>query len=96
MKNLLNAVKRCGGAAVAAGKDVAVEAAGLLGRPSVIALAGLAAGGITHANAAAATVDVTDVVATITAGVVVISSIGTAVLSLVVVIKLFKWVQRAL
>lgn len=48
------------------------------------------------AHAAATTIDVTDVVSTVTAGVVTISSIGIAVLSLVVVIKLFKWAQRIL
>lgn len=48
------------------------------------------------AHAAATTIDVTDVVATIAAGVVTLSLMGTAVLSLVVIIKLFKWAQRIL
>lgn len=45
---------------------------------------------------AAVTIDVDDVVKTITGGVSVVSAIGVAVLSLVVVIKLFKWVRAAL
>ncbi len=48
------------------------------------------------AHAAATTIDVTDVVATITAGVTTLSAMGVAILSLVVVIKLFKWAQRVL
>jgi hypothetical protein len=42
------------------------------------------------------TIDTTDVVTTITNGVTTVSAIGIAVLSLVVCIKLFKWVQRVL
>ena len=48
------------------------------------------------ANAATTTIDTTDIVATISAGVTAISAIGVAVISLVVVIKLYKWVQRVL
>lgn len=49
------------------------------------------------ANAAADyTVDVSTVVTIITGGVAVVSSIGLAVLSLVVVVKLFKWARSAL
>lgn len=49
------------------------------------------------ANAAGEyTVDTASVVTTITGGVAVVSSIGLAVLSLVVVIKLFKWAKQAL
>ena len=40
--------------------------------------------------------DATDVVSTISGGVAVVSSIGLAVLSLVVVVKLFKWARSAL
>ena len=47
-------------------------------------------------GAHAAPIDVTAVVTVITDGVVTISSLGIAVLSLVVVIKLFKWMQRAI
>lgn len=50
----------------------------------------------TGARAAGFTVDTTDVVAAISGGVTTISAVGVAVLSLVVVIKLFKWVQRVL
>lgn len=42
------------------------------------------------------TFDPTPVVTTITNGVTIVSSIGLAVLSLVVVIKLFKWARQAL
>ena len=48
------------------------------------------------ANAAGYTLDATDVVSTISGGVAVVSSIGLAVLSLVVVVKLFKWARAAL
>ena len=48
------------------------------------------------ANAAGYTLDVTDVVSTVSGGVAVVSSIGLAVLSLVVVVKLFKWARSAL
>lgn len=50
----------------------------------------------TAPSTSAFTVDTTSVVAVITNGVTTISAIGIAVLSLVVVIKLFKWAQRAL
>lgn len=60
----------------------------------VVATTGL----MTGANAAdvTATVDVTSVVSTITNGVTTVSSIGLAVLSLFVVIKIFKWVRSAM
>lgn len=45
-------------------------------------------------SAMAAPIDVTSVTATITDAVSTISSLGLAVLSLVVVAKVFKWVQR--
>ena len=41
-------------------------------------------------------IDVTPVVTTITNGVTTVSSIGLAVLSLVVVIKVFKWARSAM
>lgn len=49
---------------------------------------------VTNANAAA--IDVTSVVGTITDGVTTVSAIGLAVLSLVVVIKVFKWARSAM
>ena len=53
--------------------------------------------GASTANAAGEfTLDATSVVSTITGGVAVVSSIGLAVLSLVVVVKLFKWARSAL
>lgn len=59
----------------------------------------LVGGVLAAAGAARATdfsIDTTSVVATISAGVQTISAIGLAVLSLVVVIKMFKWAQRVL
>jgi len=47
-------------------------------------------------NANAAGIDVTPVITTITDGVTTVSSIGLAVLSLVVVIKVFKWARSAM
>ena len=44
----------------------------------------------------AAPIDVTSVVGTITDGVTTVSAIGLAVLSLVVVIKVFKWARSAM
>lgn len=42
------------------------------------------------------TIDVSDVVSTITSGVATVTQLGIAVLSLVVVVKLFKWVKGAM
>ena len=78
----------------AAGRDVVQATASLLTHPPVLAGVAAAAGGSAHA--AAFTLDVTDVVSTISGGVTALSAIGVAVLSLVVVIKLFKWAQRTL
>lgn len=47
-------------------------------------------------NANAAPIDVSSVVTTITDGVTTVSAIGLAVLSLVVVIKVFKWARSAM
>ncbi|MCT8091103.1 major capsid protein, partial [Acinetobacter sp. F_3_1] len=44
----------------------------------------------------AAPIDTTAVVGTITDGVTTVSAIGLAVLSLVVVIKVFKWARSAM
>ena len=49
---------------------------------------------VTNTNAAA--IDVSSVVTTITDGVTTVSAIGLAVLSLVVVIKVFKWARSAM
>ncbi|MDR6731955.1 major capsid protein [Delftia lacustris] len=83
--NLINAVKR---RAEDAGSNVAT-AAKVLVVGSTLALA-------SGAHAAGVTIDTTDIVSTITGGVTAISAIGVAVISLVVVIKLYKWVQRVL
>ena len=47
-------------------------------------------------NTNAAEIDVTSVVGAITDGVTTVSAIGLAVLSLVVVIKVFKWARSAM
>ncbi len=61
----------------------------------VAAAAGSLVAGAAHAQGAT-TIDVTDVVATITSGVTTVTTLGIAVLSLVVVVKLFKWVKGAM
>ena len=85
MKTIINAVKRRAQASASelatAGKAVAVG--------STLALA-------SGVHAAGFTLDTTDIVAVITGGVTVVAAIGTAVISLTVVIKMFKWVQRVL
>lgn len=60
------------------------------------ALAVITTAALSQANAAGTTIEVTDVVTTITNGVITVSSIGVAVLSLVVVIKVFKWARSAM
>lgn len=85
MKTYINAAKRRAQASAAelatAGKAVAVGSALVMA---------------SGAHAAAFTMDTADIVATIAAGVVAVSAIGTAAVSLVVVVKLFKWVRSAL
>ena len=71
-------------------KPTLAQKAGVLAATGYMALAG------STANAAGFTLDATDVVSTISGGVAVVSSIGLAVLSLVVVVKLFKWARAAL
>lgn len=56
--------------------------------------AAVAAAMTTGAHAEA--IDVSSVVSTITDGVTTVSAIGLAVLSLVVVIKVFKWARSAM
>lgn len=58
----------------------------------ITALSTLAVG----AHAEGVTIDTGDVVTTITNGVTTVSAIGIAVLSLVVVIKVFKWARSAM
>lgn len=95
--NQLNVVKRCAFAAGNAVKDVAQKAADMVGRPVVVGLTGLAIAGSSHAAPGDPfTFDSTPIVAAIGNGVTAISAIGVAVISLVVVIKLYKWVQRVL
>ncbi|UUC96125.1 major capsid protein [Comamonas sp. C11] len=85
MKTQINAVKR---RALLAPAKLAT-AGKALAAGSTLALA-------SGAHAAGVTIDTTDIVSTITGGVTAISAIGVAVISLVVVIKLYKWVQRVL
>lgn len=84
--NLVNVVKR----RVQSAMD-SVRATALAFRLFFLGLIGLSLS--TGAHAA---IDVSAVVTSISEGVTVITSIGVAILSLVVVIKLFKWVQRTL
>lgn len=56
----------------------------------------LTAGAHAQSTTATFTLDPTQVVTAISNGVTVISAIGMAILSMAVVIKLFKWVQRVL
>lgn len=51
---------------------------------------------MSNANAAVSPIDITAVTDTITSGVTTVSAIGLAVLSLVVVIKVFKWARSAM
>ena len=71
-------------------KPTLAQKAGVVAATGYMALAG------STANAAPYAVDVADVVSTVSGGVAVVSSIGLAVLSLVVVVKLFKWARAAL
>ena len=65
-----------------------------LRRPALVAA--LTALGVGTAQAQGTTIDVTEVVGTITSGITTITTLGIAVLSLVVVVKLFKWVKGAM
>ncbi|GEM_PF-2274065 len=91
---LFNVVKRCASAIVRGVKNVAQKAADFVSAPLVVVASGLTLAG--GAQATTFTLDPTDIITTITGGVTAISAIGVAVISLVVVIKLFKWVQRVL
>lgn len=71
-------------------KPTLAQKAGVVAATGYMALAGSAA------HAEAFTLDASTVVSTISGGVAVVSSIGLAVLSLVVVVKLFKWARSAL
>lgn len=51
---------------------------------------------MSNAHAVATPIEVTSVTDTITSGVTTVSAIGLAVLSLVVVIKVFKWARSAM
>lgn len=57
---------------------------------------GVAVSAALMSNANATPIDITAVVGTITDGVTTVSAIGLAVLSLVVVIKVFKWARSAM
>lgn len=93
--NYVNAVKRLAiGAHVSASNAVRRLAAEVTA-PVLVGSTALVAGVSARADSAF-TIDTTAIVSVITGGVTTISAIGIAVLSLVVVIKLFKWVQRVL
>lgn len=64
----------------------------------VLAPVAAAAGSLvaTAAQAAPTTIDVTEVVSTINAGILTVTTLGISVLSLVVVVKLFRWVKGAM
>ena len=85
MFKTLNAVKR----RVQASASELATAGKAVAAGSTLALA-------SGAHAAGVSIDTTDIVSTISGGVTAISAIGVAVISLVVVIKLYKWVQRVL
>lgn len=65
-----------------------------LRRPALVAA--LSAFAVSSSHAATFSLDLTEVVAVILQGIVAITTLGTAVLSLVVVVKLFKWVKGAM
>ena len=88
-----NVVKRCAKALTRAAHNLADKAGAWVGRASVV---GGATAVVSSAHAAGTTIDTTEIVSTISGGVTAISAIGVAVISLVVVIKLYKWVQRVL
>ncbi|POR10942.1 major capsid protein [Diaphorobacter sp. LR2014-1] len=92
--NLVNVEKRRALSAVNAAVDLARKAGDALARPAVVGLTGLVVAG--GARAQAVTIDTTEIVGTISGGVTAVSAIGVAVISLIVVIKLYKWVQRVL
>lgn len=63
----------------------------------ILAPVAAAAGSVVATSAQAqTTIDVSEVAATITNGITTITTLGIAVLSLVVVVKLFKWVKGAM
>lgn len=69
----------------------------ILRSPRILAPVAAAAGSVVATSAQAqTTIDVSEVVATITTGIQTITTLGIAVLSLVVVVKLFKWVKGAM
>lgn len=89
-----NVVKRQALSVVNAAQNLADKAGTSAVRLAVVGATGMAAA--SGANAAGVTIDTADIVSTISGGVTAISAIGVAVISLVVVIKLYKWVQRVL
>lgn len=92
---MFESVRRFAESVVSASKNLTRKVGDFLARPaSVVGMGAVALAGGAHADPV--TIDTTDIVATISAGVTAISAIGVAVISLVVVIKLYKWVQRVL
>lgn len=64
--------------------------------PTLVGLTLLGAGAANAQTVSAYTFDPAPIVTVIAGGVTSVAAIGVAVISLVVVIKLFKWVQRVL
>lgn len=87
----LNAVKRR-----AANALQSVKARAVALRPAAAVAIGTGLSMAGQARAATFSLDTSEVVATIAGAVTALTSIGMAVLSLVVVIRLFKWAQRTL
>lgn len=91
-----NAVKRCAqkvGQTFGVAKMAAPVRAAVPAAVTALALGGVA--GSAHAQSGF-TIDPAPIVTVITSGVTVVSAIGMAVLSLVVVIKMFVWVRRVI
>lgn len=65
-------------------------------KAKLLLLAGLAMSSIAAQAAPGSAVDVTDVTGTIAAQLVPIGLVGAAVLGVVVAIKAYKWVRRAM
>ena len=89
MNKTLNAVKRRFASAQGAVSDVACKAAKGAAIGAVAVVGGAA-------NAATTSIDTPQLPGTTRSPVTAISRTGVAVISLVVVIKLYKWVQRVL
>lgn len=91
-----NVVKRYAASSGSAVKNLAPKAGDLVGKSVVVAGTAMALASGAKADPTTFSLDVSSVVTVISNGVTALSAIGLAVLSLVVVIKMFKWAQRSL